>query len=356
MDRTSSISKLKKAFSGKAGLGLSFVAVAGFAMAVGMRMGDKPAPAQPAHPVREAAHASAHGDLHAAHAQAHKDEAHKKEEIDEERLAEKVAMSDAGSSEGEESAPAAAAVLEDHRGWSDRIFGTYAAAWRSVQDKVDAISHAETDNERLRLENTHLRLALEGMQFNCSAKAASDKTHEIEYKLDKQTGSLVGRDLASIAYRVPTNLVPGQLYTLGISYFKGREDEKAAVIFTFLTGLDDNDIFKTPKNFLLTGIAWYRLDNFATAERYFDRALKAPESPENLQTLAHARLWKALTATRMGKHTQSQFWLTELIDHSPLSQEATWVNPRRGARVPASNHQPQEGAPAQHEGERHSPK
>jgi hypothetical protein len=133
---------------------------------------------------------------------------------------------------------------------------------------------------------------------------------------------------------VPTNLVPGQLYTLGISYFKAREDEKAAVIFTFLTGLDDSDVFKTPKNFLLTGIAWYRLDNFATADRYFDRALKAPEKAENLQTLAHARLWKALTASRINKHTQSQFWLTELIDHHPLSVEATWVNSRFGSRAP----------------------
>jgi tetratricopeptide (TPR) repeat protein len=136
----------------------------------------------------------------------------------------------------------------------------------------------------------------------------------------------VGRDLASIQYRVPTNLVPGQLYTLGVSYFKGREDEKAAVIFTFLTGMDDNDSFRNPRNYMLTGIAWYRLDNFATADRYFDRALKAPEAPENLQVLAQARLWKALTSQRLTKHTQAQFWLTELVDHHPLSLEASWIN------------------------------
>ena len=73
--------------------------------------------------------------------------------------------------------------------------------------------------------------------------------------------------------------------------------------------------------------------------RHFDRALKAPEKTENLQTLAHARLWKALTSSRTNKHTQSQFWLTELIDHHPLSLEASWVNAKfggRGPRTPAS--------------------
>jgi regulator of replication initiation timing len=266
MDRTSLIQKLKGVAKGKAGKAVGLLAVAGIALAGGLRWSKH--------------HSAVGHDKKADHAES----------------------------------------------FVHQIFGTYAQAWQSVQEKAEAIRTAESENERLRLENTHLRLQLEGVQFNCSAKEASNKTQSIEYKLDRETGSTVGRDLASIAYRVPTNLVPAQLYTLGISYFKAREDEKAAVIFTFLTGMDDNDAFKNPRNFLLTGIAWYRLDNFATADRYFDRVLKAPETPENLQTLAHVRLWKALVANRTDKHVKSQFWLTELIDHHPLSIEATWVN------------------------------
>jgi hypothetical protein len=309
MDRPSLIKKLIGALTGKAGMAMGFVAVGALALTAGMHLGKTPV--EPSAP---------HGKSHEA----------------EEGHAEHVAMTPNPSAHEEHGAKARP---DENPAFYNQLLGRYIEAWHSVQEKVDAVRTAELENERLKLENTHLRLSLEGLQFNCSAKEASTKTRAFEYKLDKETGSLVGRDLASIAYRVPTNLVPGQLYTLGISYFKAREDEKAAVIFTFLTGLDDSEIFKTPKNFLLTGIAWYRLDNFATAERYFDRALKAQEKPENLQTLAHARLWKALTASRTDKHTQSQFWLTELIDHSPLSLEASWVNSKmggRGPRTPAS--------------------
>lgn len=303
MDRTSLKQGLKGAATGKFGIFAGLVGVGVIALTVGMRVGKSNAPVP-------------HGAELASEKGEGGEAGHESHEAAQEAHAEHVAM------KGEESQHPVA----HHESMVSKVLGTYASAWDSLQEKVEDVRTAEIENERLRLENTHLRLQLEGLQFNCSAKEASTKTHAIEYKLDHETGSQVGRDLASIAYRVPTNLVPGQLYTLGISYFKAREDEKAAVIFTFLTGLDENDTFRTPKNYLLTGIAWYRLDNFATAERYFDRALKAPESTENLQTLAHARLWKALVANRTGKHTQSQFWLTELIDHHPLSLEASWVN------------------------------
>jgi hypothetical protein len=209
---------------------------------------------------------------------------------------------------------------------SGKFWRTYGEAFISIQEKVDELRHSEIENERLRMENAQLRLKLEELQFGHSVQEAEAKTKKIEYKLDRETGSAMGRSLASIAYRVPTQLVPSQVYTLGVSYFKAREDEKAAVIFTFLTGMDEDNEFKTPKNFLIAGVSWYRLENFAVANRYFDRVLKAPESPENQPVQAHARLWKALVATRLGKHGDSQHWLIELVDHHPHSHEAAWVN------------------------------
>ncbi len=206
------------------------------------------------------------------------------------------------------------------------LLGTYQKALHSIDQKITAIRSAEAENSRLRLENTHLRLTVENLRFDCHAKDGNELTKAIEYRLDKETGSQVGRTLASIAYRIPSNLLPHQTYTLGVSYFKAREDEKAAVILTFLTGLDENDTFKSPKNFLMTGITWYRLDNFDIADRYFDRVLRAPDTPDNRPSQAQARLWKALVAQRLGKHTKSQFWLTELIDQHPHAREARWIN------------------------------
>jgi hypothetical protein len=216
-----------------------------------------------------------------------------------------------------------------------QVLETYVQAYHDVQVKVDMIRTAVQDNERLRLENANLRLRAESLQFDCTNREAANRTRELELQLDKETGARVGRTLASIHYTAPTHLLPPQLYTLGVSYFKGREDEKAAVILTYLTGLEENDSFKTPKNYLMTGVTWYRLDNFELADQYFAKVLQAPESPENLSYHAQARLWRGLASERMNKHTKAQFWLRDLIDHHPHSTEAEWVNSREAERAPS---------------------
>jgi hypothetical protein len=202
----------------------------------------------------------------------------------------------------------------------------------STNEKLDAMQTAERDAERLRNENAFLRTRVESMRFDCHAKDASSLTQRYEYKLNEETGSRVARTLANIPYRVPVHLLPNQVHTQGVSYFKAHEDEKAAVIFTFLTGLEDNADFKTARNFLMTGVSWYRLDNYELADSYFDEVLKQKESRETQQPMAQARLWKGLVAEKLGKHSSSQTWLTELVDHHPRSVEARWVNSeaRRG--------------------------
>jgi tetratricopeptide (TPR) repeat protein len=214
--------------------------------------------------------------------------------------------------------------------------GQVVAAVKSVQEKVDVLSHSERENERLKLENANLRLQIENIAFDCRVKESSERTKEMQLRLSKETGAKVGRTLASIYYRPPTHLLPSQLYALAVSYFKANEDEKAAVIFTFLTGLEDNNLFKTPRNYLLTGISWYRLANYDLAEAYFDRVLKTGDSAENLQFMAQARLWLGMTAEKQGNHAKSQDWMRELIDYHPHSTEAAWVNSREVRRAPSA--------------------
>lgn len=207
-------------------------------------------------------------------------------------------------------------------------------ALKSVQTKFDQIQRAEEENGRLKLESAHLRLKNEALQFDCHTKEATKSTRDYQAKINSETSTLVGRTLASINYRPPTHLPAIQLYTLGVAYFKAREDEKAAVIFSFLTSLDDQngDVFKTARNYLMTGVAWYRLDNLRLADTYFELVLKSKESDEVLPALAQARLWRALVADRSGNRKKAQTWLTELIDHHPHSRESVWVNTREDSR------------------------
>jgi tetratricopeptide (TPR) repeat protein len=216
------------------------------------------------------------------------------------------------------------------RRWSvESVLANYIQAWESVQTKVDAIHHIDEENGKLRFQNAELKVRLETLQFGCHAKNGLHKTGEKEQILSAETGSKVGRTPAGMTYRLPAHLSPAQLYTLGISYLKAGEDEKVAVIFSNLTGLIENEAYKTAKNLLIAGVAWYRLENFTKSETYFDAVLKAPEKLDAVEYQAQARLWKALLAKRSNKETKAQFWLRELVDHHPHSREAAWIN--RGA-------------------------
>lgn len=215
----------------------------------------------------------------------------------------------------------------------------------SIQAKVDSLKRAETENERLKNENAHLRVVLENNRFNCHAEEASKKTNTIGMKLSEVTGSLVGRTLESVRYRIPANLLPPQLYTLGVTYFKAREDEKAAVIFSLLTGFKDNDIYKTPYNFLMTGISWYRMDHYELADAYFEQVLQQKDLPENQPIQAQARLWRGLVAQKTNKPLKAQFWLLELLDHHPNSKEVTWINETMAKEVNRAPAEIAESAP-----------
>jgi hypothetical protein len=218
---------------------------------------------------------------------------------------------------------------EESPGFFRSLFGTYVAAFHSVQDKVDELRHLDEENRKLRLENAHLRATVESRNFECNAEQAQTRTQQYEGKLGAETESKTGRTLASIVYQIPKNLPPKELYSLGISYFRSRDDEKAAVILSSLVGMEDDERYRTPFNLMMTGVAWYRVEHFAKAELYFDQVIKASDNsgqPEFAGLKREALLWKGLIAERTGQHDKSQFWLKSVLDSSPGSVEAAMVN------------------------------
>lgn len=232
-------------------------------------------------------------------------------------------------------------VFRQHSFAPNSIWARYKEAFVSVHKKVEHLQKVDEENEKLNLENANLRVRVEALQFDCRAQDAAKKTQELGLKFNQETGSRVGRNLASITYKIPPEMLPYQLFPLAVSYFKSRQDEKAAVILTFLTGMEDDRSYRTPRNLLMTGIAWYRLDHYSAAQEYFEQVLKSdvPTSDERgRQIYDQALLWKALTFERLGKHKDSQLTLRRLLDHNPHSREAAWVNGREAIRATASKH------------------
>lgn len=217
----------------------------------------------------------------------------------------------------------------------EQTLGTMTEKWRSVQQ-------AELRNTWLELENANLKVELEKSRYACKTNLSKRVTDKGRARTRLETGSLVGRTLASIDFVPPAALSPAQLYVVGLAHMRAREDEKAAYILTQLVEMTDIDTFKTAQNYLLTGVLWYRLKNLKLADQYFNQALRLPENKDSIAFQARARLWKAVVAKAIGQPAKSQYWLTELVDHNPHSMEAEWVNPQftkggQDERAPASH-------------------
>ena len=86
-------------------------------------------------------------------------------------------------------------------------------------------------------------------------------------------------------------------------------------------------------------------DHFEAADTYLSRALELDgakhfeegsehdsRTVEELAMFAQARLWRALTAKRLGDEKKSQAYLVELVDHTPSARESQWVNREESLR------------------------
>jgi TolA-binding protein len=217
--------------------------------------------------------------------------------------------------------------------------GIFVSAWHSGVEKVEALREADEEVERLSLENANLRLQLESQEFECELRVSQKNADSLAARLGRDTGSTLGRTLANITYRPPTHLLPSQLYTLAVGYMKAKEEEKAAVILTFLSGLDDESEYRTAKNLLLTGVAWYRVDNYDLADQYFKRVLENKVTAATLPYHAQSRVWRGLVAQRKGQPADAQVILKDLLARHPRTKEAKLINPlfkEEEDRAPAS--------------------
>jgi hypothetical protein len=198
---------------------------------------------------------------------------------------------------------------------------------KSMKDQVHQLQVLDLENEKLKLELESLRAQFQKYQFEVETERGLIKTQHIENRLSRETGLKVGRTLPALSYRPPRDLPPAQLFTLALTYVKAFEDEKAAVILSNLTALEQTDFYRTPEVLLLTGLVWYRIDHRVMAEAYFDEVLRQKKEASALPYFAQARLWKAILAKHKEKESDVQYWLGQLLENHPHSLEVQWVNP-----------------------------
>lgn len=213
----------------------------------------------------------------------------------------------------------------------DEMWATYRAGYRQafqdVQERVAELRKLEVENMKLRLRETELQKELESAQFECRAIKAEKVSDELRARLQERTGSRTGRLPSSIPYHVPAQLPPSELYTLGVSFLRAGENEKAALILDHLTRSEEKNPYQRPQDFLAAGVAWYRIQNYKEADQAFERALAVEANEDELQHQGQARLWRALVARKLKNKEQEQFWMRQVLDHHPHSVESSWINP-----------------------------
>jgi hypothetical protein len=220
----------------------------------------------------------------------------------------------------------------DYRALIFKKISPWIASWAAAtsgfyhhtQEKVNHLRELDEKYARLAVQNASLKEEFEALKFAKESKSAADETRAFAKRLSQDTGVRTGRSIASFNYKIPTDLSAAQLYTLGMSYFLAHDDEKAAVILSSLISLDGN--YRTAKNYMISGVIWYRLENMAQSDQNLDLAIKLDTTPENERYQVQAHLWKALVAKRLQSDDRVQFWLKQLLDHHPHSTETGWVN------------------------------
>ncbi len=213
----------------------------------------------------------------------------------------------------------------------DEIMATYRAgyqqAFQDVQERIAELRKLEVENMKLRLREAQLKTELETAQFECRSIKSEKISEEIRARLEEKTGSRTGRLPAGIPYRVPAQLPPSELYTLGVSFLRAGENEKAALIMDYLTRSEEKNSYQRPQDFLTAGVAWYRIQNYKEADAAFERSLSVEANEDELQHQGQARLWRALVARKLKHSDQEQFWMRQVLDHHPHSVESSWINP-----------------------------
>ena len=204
------------------------------------------------------------------------------------------------------------------------IYGTYKKHFFSFIDKLDEMKSLDHENQLLseKLANLEKEIALE--HSGEEEQEAKANTQEVAGRLHAEAGSDLARVVAAIDYSAPKNLLPNQLYTLGVGYFRKQEYEQAAVILSQLIELKEDTSYQKADSQLMCAIAWYKLNQFKLANEYLSQA-KAKSEP-SAAIYRTALMWEALTAQAQGKKFESQQMVTAIISRYPHSEEAAWVN------------------------------
>ena len=144
--------------------------------------------------------------------------------------------------------------------------------WKSVNHKAEELATLEARHEILSrkyesLKREHYRLE----QLHAELKAEIMSRDLAQLKLE-ETGSPSGRNLASIDYKVPHGLSPGEILALAYEHFREERFAEAAATFEYFQHLPEATALQDASAMYTAGVAWYQLGNFKKSREQLEAA------------------------------------------------------------------------------------
>jgi tetratricopeptide (TPR) repeat protein len=210
------------------------------------------------------------------------------------------------------------------------VVGTYRNHFFSSFDKFQDLAGLATENENLKAQLALIEKKQTLEDTDRTERDLASMNELLEKKVKEQGGSGEARLPQTLGYEVPPHLMPSQLYTLALAYFRKQEFEKTVGLLDHLFKLPDDRHYETSENYLLSGISWYHLKNYTIARAQIHEANQRSKVYDTVHR--QALIWDAMVEKSEGKNQVAQAKLLHFIGEYPHAIESTWIN---GGRAPA---------------------
>jgi tetratricopeptide (TPR) repeat protein len=173
------------------------------------------------------------------------------------------------------------------------------AWWENLNNKAQELATLEARHQALEQEYKQLKdrhFLLENEYAELKARLESKELSRLNLSA---TGSVTGRRLASIEYKVPSGLAPTELQALAYSHFRENRFAEAAKTFESLLTQPEAASLVDARALYSAGVAWFQLGNFKKSQEHLEQARAQATGEEKEKIRKKVDLWLRVIDRRL---------------------------------------------------------
>lgn len=165
------------------------------------------------------------------------------------------------------------------------------AWWKSLNGKAKELATLEARHQALEKEYKLLKEKHFQLENDYAELKAGVESKELSRLNLSATGSVTGRRLASIPYKVPHGLEPAELQALAYNHFRENRFAEAAVTFESLLTQPEAASLVDSRALYSAGVAWFQVGNFKKSQEHLEQARAQATGEEKEKIRKKVDLW-----------------------------------------------------------------